>query len=182
LHRHRFILEDGETMDYFEEDDEIEMKNWIEDMSIIPPFGLQRNIYHKVADAIEIDILSNKNGSNIIFKLEKTLFTKQGVRFSSQSHTDLYSSILEIIHDFDPEHYSNVGIASVLFTPRSCTLLVSLKGSRQKHYCILKNEYHGKNRVFFFLKLKSKKRNKSEIRLCCRLKHQKKFHVNYVNK
>ncbi len=166
------LLEDGETIDYFDDEniEEDDIKNWIEDMSIVPPFGLKRNIYCKVIDAIEIDILSNKNGSNIIFKLEKTLFTKQGVRFSSQSHTDLYTSILEIIHDFDKEHYSNVGIASILFTPRSCTLLVALKGCRQKHYCLLKNDYHGSNRIFFFLKLKSKKRNKSEIRLCCRNK------------
>ncbi len=46
-------------------------------------------------------------------------------------------------------------------------MLVSLKNGKDCRFCLLKDDYHKSNRIFFYLKLKSKKQNKSEIRLCC---------------
>ncbi len=179
-----FILFDNEP-DMFDEDlaDNLQIKNWIEDMSIVPPFGLRPNIYHKVPDAIEVDNLNVKDGRSIIYKIEKSLFVSKSseTRFSSQSHTDLYSVVSEIIHDFDSEHYSSVTISSISYTAKSCSMLVSLKGSKEQKFCLLKNDYHSSNRVFFFLKLKSKKQNKSEIRLCCHNEECKKL-LNYFHK
>lgn len=163
------LLEDGKTLEYFDEDTD-DKKEWIEDTSIIPPFGLGFNNYHKPKDAVDIENIIVKHGNSIILKSEKSLFTpklKTGLIFDSQSHTEILNAVTKIIHDFDPEHYSEVRVNYALYTQRSCSMLVALKPGLNYKFCLLKDACHGNNNVFFTLKFKSKKKNKSEIRFFC---------------
>ncbi len=165
-----FILtcDDPEPI-YFEECDKV---NWICDMSIIPPenFMQQFSEYRKPIDAIEVENVNFKNGNPLIFKNEKTLFhpkSKTSLQLSCQSHTDLFEAVRDVIHQFDLDHYHDVQIANIIFTKQSSSMLVSLKFSQETKFCLLKDDYHRSNRIWFFLKLKSKKKAKSEIRFYC---------------
>ncbi len=160
------LLEDGLSLDYYDEDSD-DKKEWIEDMSIVPPFGLQCNKYNKPFDAIDTNNVIVKHGTSIIHRSEKSLFSsklKTGVRFYPQSHTELLTVVGKIIQNFDPEHYSNITVSNALFTQRLCSMLVSVKNSK---FCLLKDDCHGGNNIYFILKFKSKKKSKSEIRFVC---------------
>ena len=172
------LLKDGETIEYYDEDDEEEDENekkkkWIQDMSIVPPSDLIKkfNVYNVPIDAVDTESLNVQNGmSSVVYKNEKSIFNSKAktcIQFSHQSHFDLFVVVADAIRSFDPEHYADINVSDILFTQKSATMLVTLKGGKSCRFCVLRNDYHVSNRVFFFLSLKQKKKKKSEIRLLC---------------
>lgn len=153
---------------------ELKDKEWILDMSIVPPHDLKTKFsdFKAPKDAPEPEtcaIRSSCASGSIVFKAESQSMhakgkTKTGVELSPQLHSNVYKILTSVVREFDPAHYSILLPHSVNYNRQTHMLTVSVRGDPGWKYCPLVQRSHGGNRIYFVIKLNSKQKH---IQLQC---------------